>query len=922
MRVCLTLSSLLLLVSSSASLAAPEPLVRDYCYFLHKLVDLESLPYLEDGVSCKQFSSYDRRSHEPEGWAANGDAGKYIRVEENGEAVMAEMPGPGCIFRIWSANPQGKIRFYLDGDTKPTYEFDFNEIFSGNLEPFRRPLVYKRGARQSASDCYLPIPYARSCKVTADKRHGQYYHIGYKTYPADTKLRTFRLPLTAEETRVLEQVCDQWSNCGRNPNALRPDTQRIHGQVTLQPGERVTLVDLNGPRVITSFAAKLHSSERYALRKVLLRGYWDNEQEPSIWSPLGDFFGTGWQENLYRSLPLGMTESEYYCYWPMPFRQRGLLEAINEGTKPCELSWHVGYHPERGMTPQTAYFHCKYRRESPSQVFDYPFLQCRGRGQFVGVHLSIDHPVPGWWGEGDEKVWVDGEDFPSTFGTGSEDYFGDAWGIRLLIQPLFACNYRAGTRTCCYRWHIPDSIPFTKSFKMTIENYPPYAEDYNSTAYWYQVEPNDDFFTPLSVAQRQPWGRSLPYALECEELFPAPGQAGLKIVNDFDLPYEFSHGHALDCGMRQVGETLPPARISAEREDAYYLTAYVGRTEDPAQFEAVLDGEALPVQSADLEKSGSVVFQGRWLEPGQHTLTFRVTKPGHLLLDCVQLARSPKERGVIEAENLKLQATSGPQVAVERATLSWSSGRQLLFPAAKVGDSITFDLPGRARGEHNLLARFTHGPDYGDVQAFAGGRPLGNPVSCYAETLRLGGPVSLGKVNLKPQGNEITLKVVGRAEKSRGYKVGLDYLRLQRPLVAGAIEGEHAKVLKAEGGAFGPQSLGGHWSGGVQLWFRGTRQGAYIVVETDVPKDGKYALDVYFTKSWDYARVQTYLDDRPAGKPVDTYAPTVVYAGKTSLGAFDLKQGRHRLKFEAVGHNPKSKGYYLGVDCWTLKPVR
>ncbi|MCD6352074.1 MAG: hypothetical protein J7M26_08135, partial [Armatimonadetes bacterium] len=115
---------------SSTALAARTLTYRD---FLRELSDLDRLAYWQDGVHAGQYSSWDRG--ELKRWGCNGDAGKYLRVEDNGEAVMAEIEGPGCIYRIWSANPQGKIRFYFDGATKPQYEFDFNSIFTGEVEP-------------------------------------------------------------------------------------------------------------------------------------------------------------------------------------------------------------------------------------------------------------------------------------------------------------------------------------------------------------------------------------------------------------------------------------------------------------------------------------------------------------------------------------------------------------------------------------------------------------------------------------------------------------------------------------------------------------------------------------------------------------------------------------------------------------------
>jgi len=201
-----------LLLASFWNAAATGEVQVTYEDLLAHLTDLDRLPAIEPGVYCKQFSSYDRASKYDAAtdsylsWAANADRGQYIRVDEQTkEGVMAEMKGPGCIFRIWSANPQGVIRFYLDGDTKPTHEWDFMKLTAGAIEPFVTPLVWKRDPdnRNSGSNIYLPIPFAKSCKVTSvvideskPKTPGHYYIINYRTFPKVWKIESLKLPLT------------------------------------------------------------------------------------------------------------------------------------------------------------------------------------------------------------------------------------------------------------------------------------------------------------------------------------------------------------------------------------------------------------------------------------------------------------------------------------------------------------------------------------------------------------------------------------------------------------------------------------------------------------------------------------------------------------------------------------------------------
>ncbi len=589
-----------------AGAAGCAPAVKDYPYFLNQLVDLDRLAVMESGVQCKQFSSYDRKSRYDEAtgayvdWAANGDAGQYLRTDpKTGEGVMAEIDGPGCIWRIWSANPQGKIRFYFDGAETPNCEFDFNQLFSGKVAGFPRPLVWQRrvvlGGDNPASNCYVPIPFARSCKVTADKPHGQYYHIGYTTYPRDRVVKTFSLQRSPVDEAALQRACELLSKCGEDPQPTEA-LRLVERKTTLQPGDK-SVHEITGPGTIRQFFAKLDSAERWARRKVLLQMYWDGEATPSVEAPIGDFFGDAWDEAPYRSLPLGITNDLNYCYWRMPYARSARIVFTNQGGKPADLRYRVGYR-SGPLAADTARFHAKWRRDRNSRDFDYLFLECRGRGRFVGAVLFPDNIVGGWWGEGDEKVWVDGEKFPSTFGTGSEDYFGDAWGIRHFVNPYHGCPtpapFEQTRRQSCYRWHIGDSIPFTRSFRITIENYSAFEKgairnDYSSMAYWYQMPGGSDTFAPVPVAERIPQGPIAAGALDadaCDRLPP-----GVSIVSDEELPEQVCNGKAL----RLAGKagTVAILMLPAPDDGQYHIEVVTVKGVPASTFELRRDGKPL-----------------------------------------------------------------------------------------------------------------------------------------------------------------------------------------------------------------------------------------------------------------------------------------------------------------------------------------
>lgn len=514
---------------------APESLVSPWSYegMLLSMIDLKDLARPPvPGVTCKQFSSYDRASRIDEktgrqiGWEANADHGKFLR-QEGSAFVMADMAGPGCIVRIWSANPMGILKIYLDGNEKPALEGDFLRLTTGKIEPFAEPIV---GRRSEGANIYLPIPYQKHCKVVVDQiKEPQrlYYHVNYWTYKPDTKVPTWSPDLLKQNMDTYKKVCRVLGNPVEGPANLPKAAGKTF---TMNPGDKVELNGQPGPGAIRVLKVKATAKalER-ALREVAISITFDNASKPQVWAPLGDFFGTAPGLNPYPGLPLGMTQDGWmYCYWFMPYRQTATVRFDNEGKQ--EVSLEVLFGSE--ALPEfkdLMYFHAGWRRTNPNTVFDWPLLEVTGAGRFVGVAMFVFNPKREWWGEGDEKVWVDGEKFPSWFGTGSEDYFGYAWCCPRPFTHAYHNQPRCDgpgnqNHSSVNRFHIIDNIPFTTSYRMTIENYGK-DKDYSCTTYWYAVAGATDFFSPVPVEQRgiaarsaAPRPRKIAGAIEGESL--------------------------------------------------------------------------------------------------------------------------------------------------------------------------------------------------------------------------------------------------------------------------------------------------------------------------------------------------------------------------------------------------------------------
>jgi hypothetical protein len=297
--------------------------------------------------------------------------------------------------------------------------------------------------------------------------------------------------------------------------------------LSIESGKTAILAEIKGPAAIHHIWVTI-AAEAFYGRKIVLRVYWDGEDVPSVEAPIGDFFGVGHGLNRdLASLPIACSSEgrARNCYWYMPFRWSCRVTVTNEGQRPVDaFYYYIDYRELEGLRPDAPYFHAQYRQEFPCLgQKNYVLLDAAGAGHYVGCNLSVLQRTMGWWGEGDDMIYVDGETTPSLHGTGSEDYFSDAWGMREGQHLFYGCplqeeDFQPGSKATVYRFHIPDPVPFKKSIRVTIEH--GHANDrsdyYSSVAYWYQTEPHVPY--PAVPAE----DKRLPFALESPEHFVFP----------------------------------------------------------------------------------------------------------------------------------------------------------------------------------------------------------------------------------------------------------------------------------------------------------------------------------------------------------------------------------------------------------------
>lgn len=287
--------------------------------------------------------------------------------------------------------------------------------------------------------------------------------------------------------------------------------------IVVEPGATATLLEVKGPGVITHIWFTINSSDRMHLKNLVLRAWWDGESSPSIEAPIGDFYGLTLGEYfVYQSTLLAVAPVKALnAYFQMPFDSAARFTITNEGkVRTDSLYFAIDYTTVPSLPPSIGRFHAQYRQSTPCKKSantsgknlngedNYVFLEAAGRGHFVGVTHGVLQNSDGWFGEGDDMFFIDGDAQPTINGTGTEDYYNGAWdfsGNAFANQrqgaPYIVDPERTGGRYCLYRWHTESFITFEKSIKVTIEHghANDRADNFYSVAYWYQTEPHAEF---------------------------------------------------------------------------------------------------------------------------------------------------------------------------------------------------------------------------------------------------------------------------------------------------------------------------------------------------------------------------------------------------------------------------------------------
>ena len=646
---------------------------------LEEMTDKTAITRFPDPeYSLKQFSSYDRKSVSPDsaGWWANSDWTQFIREEKNDgrrEFVMFDADGPGAVVRFWmtfsgEGASDGTLRIYIDDNKAPVIEGNVLKVIDSLApEPLAASVSPQTDPAQRGHNLYLPIPYSKHCKITYECdavrfednqwKPSIYYNINYRTYTPDVRVKSFAKNDLIRSKPLMEKVSDL---------LLQPEftgVEVFNSSKTLAPSDSISVNLTDKGKAISGISIKIDAQDLpQALRSTVLKISFDGEE--TVWVPVGEFFGTGYQifpsSTWYTEVD---STGRMEAGWIMPFRNSANINVINYGSQKVDVALEV-YTSKYKWNGSSMHFGTSWHEltgihtatnpdlNNDEWHFDVNYVDLKGKGVYAGDALNVFNTVNTWWGEGDEKIFVDGEDFPSCFGTGTEDYYGYAWcrpetfTHPFIAQPTGAGNWNSAM-TINLRYRSLDAIPFKKEINANIElwHWVETKMNFGMTAYWY-VKPGfkSNVSPDIESVKR-------PVALKRTDVMkPVVDNTGklegesLEVVSYDSGKYYIKYGYNLSGKIQLFWENAATGdqlktRYILNEAGKYRITAYLTKGIDHAKIKVSINDKIIPGAIDCYGKNGVVAFPvdlGIYnLKEGENTFSIKIVgadklaKPGN-----------------------------------------------------------------------------------------------------------------------------------------------------------------------------------------------------------------------------------------------------------------------------------------------------
>ncbi len=506
MRFATLLSAVVLATVMFSTGQCGEPITTES--LVAEMIDMHNLAeFPEPAYKTIQFSSYDHRSTVPDGpdWFANSDGfgGEQIPNFEAvlrepddkgvGEYLVCDVKGPGAIVRTWTARIYGTIRMFLDDADTPTFEGPADEFFRNPTGRYAEAAGVDAelfaGTFQQRDACYLPIPFARRCRIvwTGEVRRIHFYEVQLRCYEPETDVKAFRANDLKTSRKTFERVAGVLGDPqGSWPYASKGEPLSIEGNVA--PGSKQEVLLVEGPAALERLTLKLSADDLdAALRQTILHIVFDDYPWGQVECPVGDFFGAAPGVNPYNSVPFSVEpDGTMTCRYVMPFGRSCKILLQNRGEQSVSVNGSALPADYEWDEDKSMHFRARWRidhdlvADTGAGVQDLPFLVTEGQGVYVGTSSILLNPSPipssygNWWGEGDEKIFVDDDIRPSTFGTGSEDYYNYSWSSAdIFLFPYCGQPRNDGPANRGFvtnnRWHILDALPFQDRIAFYME---------------------------------------------------------------------------------------------------------------------------------------------------------------------------------------------------------------------------------------------------------------------------------------------------------------------------------------------------------------------------------------------------------------------------------------------------------------------
>ena len=756
------------------------------------------------------------------------------------------------------------------------------------------------------------------------------------------------LPVGAD---VLGSLTRPISGRPRRASSGRFDPESNRDAHHVRSGQRFVLADLEGPGEVRHIWFTIAGLDRRYPRNLVLRVFYDGSSHPSVEAPIGDFFaaGNGMRANV-STLPIEVSSygRALNSYWRMPFRKRCLIEVHNQGPHTLTVYFQCDWLELDSLAPDVRYFHARYRQERPAREFSwYTVFEGEGEGHYVGTVFSSQNNVASWFGEADDRIYVDGESVPSIIGTGTEDYFNDAWNLRLTS------NRRVGTTICepkglerritAYRWHIDDPIPFTRSLKLEIERrsfiavtdpetgrrksydfkYRP--DHWSSVAFWYQkgiakvkwpfppaeqrllpevwIEPSrlvDKCRTSPGLKPKRLYNRTCNlkrfFYVRNDEVgswveFPVTiDEAGRYAVSVFQNCYK--HYGVWKVILRGAdGETVLHAGLDSHD---YRL----GRAENwPENFE----------HGTTMEKKLGVHRIG----PGDYWVRFECTGAN-------PQSRHPETGEFGKGMSLGLDAVNFRRLPIDDP---WAWAQEYLRKEKALFARMDSEAARTVKALSDGMTKLRRADGTWPKTLDALSKRI--PLDPWKQRYRYRSP---GVV--RPWAFDL-YSLHGRGRRPSAW-IGnwTSPLELNREVPPGGLvfEGEALEAVgKSDGVGAAVQRVSSYGnapvSGGAIQFITLKKPGDRVELALpDKVPPGRYRTYLHTLTSWDYGICRWSLAGVPLGGPIDGHTQTI---GVASAGGpvVEIGKGRAVLRVEAVGKASRSTGYRAGLDALVLIPA-